>query len=253
MTSSPDARTIQQPTPEELRERLAELRAARGFLLPHHGVMAAAMPDLHRAYLDMYRAVTLTERRLTPIEKEIVWLAILVTTGESIGTHHLELFRKAGGDTAMAASVIRLAGYAPVFDALSFADGHWRDYLPGLDAQRHYRDGFDRLRDGVPAAAAELALLAVQTARGKRDAIAYHIRSCYELGVAEEAIAEALGYLMWPCGVNVFLEACTIWHELIRAKEVDASPLFAVWGEMEGLGAYDPALGGAGPGAFDRD
>ena len=31
---------------------------ARGFVLPHHGAMAAALPDLHAAYEAMYRALT---------------------------------------------------------------------------------------------------------------------------------------------------------------------------------------------------
>lgn len=39
------------PSPTEVRARLDAIRAARGgFLLPHHGVLIAVLPDLHTAY-----------------------------------------------------------------------------------------------------------------------------------------------------------------------------------------------------------
>lgn len=242
----------EQPAPEDLRRRLDGLRAARGFLLPHHGAMAAAMPDLHDAYLQMYKALTLVDRHLSPLEKESVWLAILVTTGESIGTHHLELFVEAGGDTDMAASLLSMAGFAHAWDALDFAGTHWGEYLLGLDPAAQYKSGLEALRVAhLPAETVELAMLAVQSARGNERGMAHHIRRCYELGVAEKRMVEALGYLMWPCGVNSFLEACTVWHGLMRDGIVKPSPLFQVWADTAGLGAYNRSGDGGRPGGFD--
>jgi hypothetical protein len=80
------------PTPDVLRAQLEKLRTGRGYLLAHHGALAAAAPDLHAAYLEMYAALTLRRRHLDAIEKEFVWLAILTAAREAIGTHHLELF-----------------------------------------------------------------------------------------------------------------------------------------------------------------
>ncbi len=68
------------PTPAKLRDRLTQMAAERGFLLPHHGALAAAAPDLHAAYQTMYAALTLTDRHLSPFEREFAWLCILVVS-----------------------------------------------------------------------------------------------------------------------------------------------------------------------------
>lgn len=150
------------PSPEELRERLEQLRAARGFLLPHHGAMAAAAPDLHEAYGHMYAALTLTERHLAPLEKEFVWLAILTAEREAIGTHHLDLFRRAGGTDAQARVAFRLAGYAGAADSFALLEQHWHSWFPTLDPVADYLGGVHALLDhDVSAETADLALLAV--------------------------------------------------------------------------------------------
>ncbi len=60
-----------------VRARLEAIRTARGgYVLPHHGAMAAALPELHAAYEAMYRALTLEDRHLSAHAKEVVWLAI---------------------------------------------------------------------------------------------------------------------------------------------------------------------------------
>ena len=241
------------PTPEELRKRLEELAQSRGFLLPHHGALAAGAPDLHAAYLTMYKALTVTPRHLSPLERECVWLGILVTVEESIGTHHLELFRSAGGTDDIAAAIIALAGFAEGYDKLHFAERHWSAYLPSLTAAEAYDRDIESLNAGrVDDELVELCLLAVQSARESRAGIVHHLKKAYARGIAEERLVEALGYLIWPRGVNCFLEACTIWHGLMAAGEVAPSPLFAVWADMAGQGPYDKASGATVSG-FDGD
>lgn len=240
------------PDPETLRRRLEELRARRGFLLAHHGAMAAATPDLHEAYLQMYRALTVTPRHLSPLEKESVWLAVLVTTREAVGTHHLELFRQAGGSLEAAERLLALAGHAAAHDTLAFAGRHWGDFLPGFDAQAAYARGIAALRgDAVPEATVELAMLAVQAARHSAGGVAHHIRRGYALGLPEEHMVEALSYLMWPCGVNAFLDACAVWHELMLQGAVSPSPRFRVWAEAPAPEPYRRGGDGQGPGGFD--
>lgn len=239
------------PSPQALRARLDTLRARRGFLLEHHGAMAAAMPDLHAAYLAMYTALTVTERHLPPLTKECVWLGILVTAREGVGTHHLELLREAGGTTAMARAIIAMAGFAPVLDALAFAREHWSAFLPDLEAADSYAVGLDALRGtALDAETAELVMLAVHAARGSHDGVALHLRRGYALGVAEDRMAEALSYLMWPCGVNAFLDACTTWHRLMAAGVVEPSARFRAWAETPGPGPFMPDSG-VHVGAFD--
>ena len=229
------------PSPEELRRRLEELRKSRGFLLPHHGAMAAAMPDLHDAYFVMYRALTLSQRHLDAFEKEFVWLAILIAVEEAIGTHHLDLFFKAGGTQGQAAAAARLVGYAAASRTLSFMAAHWRDHLPDLDAQAAYRDGLDALCAGIDVdrGTIELALAAVNAALQRESGLRFHIAGAYAQEVPETKLAEALSLIIWPVGVNHFLDACGLWHDLMATGVVAPSPLFKVWADTPRQGGFD--------------
>ena len=233
------------PTPQQLRERLDALRASRGFLLPHHGALAAAAPDLHEAYGRMYAALTLTERHLDPFEKEFVWLAILTATRETIGTHHLDLFRRAGGTDEVARVAFRLAGYAGAADAFALVGEHWRSWFPGIDPVADYLAGARALCAEVVAPdLADLALLAVHAASARDWGVAAHLRSAYAARIPEVKLVEALALVIWPTGVNRFLEACTIWHGMMVAGQVTPSELFRAWAETPGQGAFAPEADG---------
>lgn len=232
-----------RPSPEALRARLEALAASRGFLLPHHGALAAGAPDLHAAYLAMYQALTVAPRELSALERECVWLALLVAAEEGIGTHHIELFRTTGGTDAMAEAIITLAGAAPTWDALVFARESWAAQLPAFDPAAAWERTVAALRGPIDPALAELCLLTVQTARESAGGIAEQLRRLYRLGVEEARIVEALSYVMWPKGVNAFVAACDVWHALMVAGKINPGPVFAVWRDMPGLGRYEPASG----------
>ncbi len=68
--------------------------------------------------------------------------------------------------------------------------------------------------------------------------VAAHIVAAYRAGVAEPKLVEALSLIIWPAGVNRFVAACTVWHELMRAGRVTPSPLFQAWADMPGQGAF---------------
>ncbi|XWN30149.1 MAG: carboxymuconolactone decarboxylase family protein [Devosia sp.] len=247
---SEDPPSIPLPEPEALRTRLEALRRGRGFLLAHHGALAAAAPDLHAAYMQMYEALTVRPRHLRPLERESVWLAILVVAREGIGTHHLKLYCDAGGTEATAQTIIAMAGAVAVGDALTFAQAHWSGFLPTLDPGAAYADALARLRgEDVPADTAELCMLAAQAARHSSGGVAHHVRAAYRAGIAEEKMVEALSYVIWPCGVNAFLDACTAWHDVMTAGEVTPSGRFRVWADMPREGAYDVS-GGTDVGGF---
>jgi alkylhydroperoxidase/carboxymuconolactone decarboxylase family protein YurZ len=232
---------IKLPSPDELKQRIEELRKSRGFLLPHHGAMAAALPDLHEAYFVMYRALTLTRRHLSDHEKEFVWLCVLIATKEAIGTHHLDLFQRCGGTQAQAALALRLTGYAEAAAYFAFAQKHWQRYLPEIDPIRDYSAGVDALLAGsdISRGLADLALAAAQAAIGREAGVAAHLRSAYAQKVPEEKMAEALSLIIWPSGVNRFLDACAVWHELMAHGAVTPSPRFKVWAETRGQGGFD--------------
>lgn len=228
----------ERPTPEAVRARLSALAARRGFLLSHHGALAAGAPELHAAYLAMYDALTVARRELTDHERECVWLGLLVAAEEAIGTHHLALFRQAGGTDLEAEALIALSGAAAASDALDFAAANWADQLPALDPDGAWGRTVAAVRGPVPEGLADLCLLTVQAARGSRTGVSRQLRRLYAGKEPEPRIVEALSYVIWPKGVNAFLEACDVWHGLMVAGEITPSPLFAAWRDMPGLGAY---------------
>ena len=99
-------------TEAEIRAILDTVKAKRGYLLPHHGLLALTAPRLARAYDEAYTALTLDRRALSDYEKEFVWLPILIATDEAIATHHLAKFAAAGGSATDIETCLRLAAFA---------------------------------------------------------------------------------------------------------------------------------------------
>ena len=67
--------------PSNLVKLLSGIRAKRGYLLPHHGLMAITAPALLDAYDAAYTQMTLNDRVLDHHDREFVWLAILIAWG----------------------------------------------------------------------------------------------------------------------------------------------------------------------------
>ena len=76
-------------TPDELSRRLAPIQAKRGYLLPHHGLLAVTSPNLLQAYDQLYTAIALDPKTLSVRDRELVWLAVLIATDEALATHHI--------------------------------------------------------------------------------------------------------------------------------------------------------------------
>ena len=62
----------------ELEAFLKAIRSKRGYLLPHHGLMAISMPQLLNAYDELYTTIALTERQLSRHDHEFVWMGVLI-------------------------------------------------------------------------------------------------------------------------------------------------------------------------------
>lgn len=227
------------PIAAEVHARLAEIRAARGgYVLPHHGAMAAALPELHAAYEAMYRALTLDDHHLSRHVKEVVWLCILVACEEPVGTHHLQRFLATGGSEGEAAAVIRLAGWAAGARRFATMEATWSRYLPGVAMAGEYRAGAIDLAGGaLDEATLRLALLGAQTALDQGWALAAEIEAAYAAGVPEPHIAEAMSLAIWPRGVNAFVRATEVWLGLMRAGRVTPSDAFRAWADVSGQGA----------------
>ena len=148
---------------DDLSQLLESVREKRGYLLPHHGLMAASMPALLEAYDGLYTALTLTERQLSRHDHEYVWLAILIATDEARATHHIPKFREAGGTDEELASILQLTALALGGSAYRFVDAYWRPHWPGLDPRERYLEAFRQAAEGSMRHLAHMAAAAVFT------------------------------------------------------------------------------------------
>jgi alkylhydroperoxidase/carboxymuconolactone decarboxylase family protein YurZ len=232
----------------ELERRLADVRAKRGYLLPHHGLLALSAPRLLEAYDAAYTALALDRRVLDEHDRELVWLAILIATDEAIATHHIAKFKAAGGTNEEVEAVLRLTALAVGATTYGFVERHWLPHLPGLDLDAAH--GRAVLTAAAPLAP-RLALLAtapVHACRADFKGLRRVIRQAYAHKVPEPELAEAITLVMFPGSVPYFVEAAKVWLELIRAGEVVASPTFRAWAGLAGQGGYDEAVRAPGHG-----
>ena len=72
--------------------------AKRGYLLPYHRMLGASDPPLLAAYDALYTRLTLDQRVLTMVEREIVWVAWIATTREKYAYFHFDRATEAGMD-----------------------------------------------------------------------------------------------------------------------------------------------------------
>ena len=231
-------------TREEVDARLAGIRATRGYLLPHHGLLAVAAPALLDTYDANYAALALAKRHLSEHAKEFVWLTILVSTREAIATHHIRRWRDCGGSDADMETALKLAAFTHGVGVFPFVDENWKPHLPGYDAERVYREGIQGIVNDtdVPVGWVEIALAATHTCHRQWWAYETHVKGAYKAEVAEGELAEALTLTMFPGGVPNFVEACERWRHLIVAEAVDATEPYRAWAETLDQGGYgDPA------------
>lgn len=224
--------TATLPSAAEVERRLSEVRAKRGYLLPHHGLLAIAAPRLLAGYDAAYTALTLEPRHMAEHDKEFVWLAVLVACDEAIATHHIRKFRDAGGTDAEIELAIRLAAFAEGAPRFAFAAEKWQRHLPAYDRERAYRAALAAVVAGstVAPGLVEVAMAAVQTTRRAWWELTLHIRGAYAAGVPELELAEGISYAMFPGSIPNFVDACAVWQGMIAAGEVPASEAFRLWG-----------------------
>lgn len=222
---------------------LEEVRGKRGYLLPHHGLMATALPGMLEDYDRLYASLALTPRHLARREHESVWLAVLIAVQEALGTHHLARFREAGGTDTEAADLVALAAFLRGADAYAFVARHWTPHLPALDPESRYTAALLRAAGGLAPRLAHLCGVAAHACLGAWEMLRWQLRAAYRADVPEPELAEALSLAMFPGSVPYFARAAGIWRELIAAGEVDASPPFRAWAERTGQGGYDQASG----------
>lgn len=232
------------PSAAEVRKRLEAFRARRGYLLPHQGAMAAALPALQDVYPLVYKTLTLDLHHLSEFEREFVWLALLTAADEAIGTHHINLFFQTGGTDRLAEAVFRLVAWSRGVETYQFLEKHWQPYFPMPGPRPAYIAGKNALLAQFPELPRELvhlALLAAYASRAQHWALEVELEDCYANGVSEYKIAEALSLVLWPCGVNRFLEASGAWLKVLRSGKVTPSAPFQAWADTPGQDGFELA------------
>ena len=232
--------------PEELAQFLQQVRDKRGYLLPHHGLMAVSMPRLLDAYDELYTTLALTPRQLSRHDHEFVWLGVLIVMNEILGTHHLQRFHDAGGTDDELAAALAITALAKGCDTYQFVDQHWLAHLPNFKPREQYLQTFRRVAADTPLPLAHLTACAVHTCTGNWAALRWQIVAGYADGIDELELAEALSLAMFPGSVPNYVEAAGVWRELIVAGKVQASELFTSWAQLSGQGGFDEASGIAG-------
>lgn len=228
-------------TKPDLTALLSGIRAKRGYLLPHHGLMAITAPPLLEAYDNAYTQLALADRVLSHHDREFVWLAILIATDEAIATHHIPKFQKAGGTDAEIEVILATTALALGFEAYRFVGKHWLPHLPGCNPRESYLRALRLAAGGVPMRLVHMATAAVFVCKAGWDALALQIVAAYDDGVAELDLAEAVSLTMFPGSVPHFVEAARVWRELIVDGKVEASETFREWAQMSGQGGFDEA------------
>ncbi len=228
----------------ELSARLAALRAERGYLLPHHGLLAAIAPDVLEAYGALYRALTLGRRHLDDFAKEFVWLAILAATDEAAATHHVSKFKAAGGTELQIGVAVRLAAFARGEGAFAFAETTWSRHMSGWDWSAARAAAHAGLTDdcGVASGTLLLADVAVRTCLAQWIQLESALVAVLAAGESEDRVGEALMLTMFPAGVPCFVEAAGVWLGLVRAGRIPASPRLLAWAALDGQGGHDEAI-----------
>ena len=229
--------------PDNLDEFLQQVRDKRGYLLPHHGLMAVSMPQMLDAYDALYTTIALTERQLSRHDHEFVWMGVLIATDEILGTHHIKRFRDADGTDEELGAATAITAFAKGCQAYHFVNDYWLPHLPDFDPQQQYSKAFRQIAGDTPLPLAHMTACAVHTCTGHWNALRWQIVAAYEDNVDELELAEALSIAMFPGSVPNYVEAAGVWRELIAAGTVAASDLFRSWADLSGQGGYDEAVG----------
>jgi alkylhydroperoxidase/carboxymuconolactone decarboxylase family protein YurZ len=219
-------------------DRLKAVREKRGYLMPHHGLLALTAPALLEGYDACYTALTLGKRHLSERDKEFIWLGILAVKEEFLATQHVGNFLKAGGNDKHVIMAVRMAAFAQGASAFEFAESYWSSHVPKMNGRGQYLHGLHALVDdaSVQETTLHLAMAAIHTSIGNWAQLKWHISATYDLGVAETELAEALSYSMFTGSIPHFIEGCAVWHEMIKAGEVDATKPFQDWAAVDQSG-----------------
>lgn len=205
---------------------LAKIRDERGYTLSYHEVFARTEPKFLERYADLYRAFTLDERYLSPRERELVWVGILVADSERVGTLHLERALAAGITEEEISDAVAAAAVAHGQPAMAFVGDAW-NHVVNFPLWERYDALLHASAPQLSSREVHLLALATQGALKNDAAFLHHLRALYKAGVAEHDIAETVSYLLLPKGANTMLWATDQWLSAIQREDIMAGPVLS--------------------------
>jgi len=201
---------------------LAAMKKKRGYLLSYHRLLGAADAELLAAYDAFYSRLTLASRVLSDVEKETVWIALIVATRARVGTLHFARARKAGMDRAAIADAVALGAACETLDAMDFSALHFRGYFSVGEAKARYVRAFEAARGRTRPALAEIAAVVAHAGGRRFEAMALHLERAFRRGAKRAQVSEALLYCLLHCGGPTMVAAIDCWVRTAARKRLPA-------------------------------
>lgn len=193
-------------------EVLAAVEAKRGYLLTYHRMLAADNPELLAAYDAFYENLTLKPRVLSATERELVWTALQVAAREAHGHIHMRRAEKLGLRSPELSDALAIAGAVEAWPALRFGPEHWSEWIKAPDIESRYLRLFEAARGAIAPAHAEVIAAVCHAARRTHDGMRAHLARAFRAGATTQQMAEALSYMLLPCGGPALIDAVTAWE-----------------------------------------
>jgi alkylhydroperoxidase/carboxymuconolactone decarboxylase family protein YurZ len=196
---------------------LAAVEAKRGYLLTYHRMLAADNPELLAAYDAFYENLTLKPRVLSAVERELVWAALQVAAREAHGHIHMRRAEKLGLRSPDLADALAIAGVVEAWPALRFGPEHWGQWIKAPDTEARYLRMFEAARGAIAPAHAEIIAAVCHAARRTHDGMTLHLARAFPAGATVQRTAEALSYMLLPCGGPALIDAVAAWEHAAKA------------------------------------
>ena len=117
---------------------------------------------------------------------------------------------------------IAIAGAAASWQAVAFAAEYWSPTLQ-MDAVEHYGRIMMAAAPHLSNYEVDLAAMVVQAVHQNAEPFLYHMERLYSRGAEDKCVAEAVSYLLLPCGANAMLWATDVWLEAIASNRIRPS------------------------------
>ena len=101
--------------------------------------------------------------------------------------------------------------------ALRFGPTHWGEWIRSPDIETRYVRVFEAARGAIAPAHAEIIAAVCHAARRTHDGMQLHLARAFAAGAQVPQTAEALSYMLLPCGGPALIDAVAAWDDAAKA------------------------------------